>query len=150
LRPGCDYKASCWIDDLTGPLPALEQFAPLAERGPLLGMAGALPFIQAQHAQAICDLIEIYVAAFETSIGAAANEALFDEDAQMNSYIAGVPILQPRGELPRRQRFSSQQRVDSALNRAEPSAPAENLVSKSGDWAILVRPAALTEERIGW
>ena len=113
-------------------------------------MAGALPFIQAQHAQALWDLIEIYVAAFETSIGAAANEALFDEDAQMNSYIAGVPVLQPRGNLPRRQRFSSQQRVASALNRAEPSAPAENLVSKAGDRAIWCRPAALTEERIGW
>ncbi len=113
-------------------------------------MAGALPFIQAQYAQALCDLIEIYVAAFETSIGVAANEAVFDEDAQMNSHIAGVPIFQPRGDLLRRQGCSSQQRVDSALNRAEPSAPPEKLVSKAGDRAILVRPAALAEEGIGW
>jgi hypothetical protein len=113
-------------------------------------MASALSFAQPQDAQPLCHLVETFVGSFKTSVGAPANETLIDKPTKMNSRIAVVGVMQPRSDLPRRQRFSSQQRVDSALNRAEPSAPAENLVSKAGDRAILVRPAALTEERIGW
>jgi hypothetical protein len=106
-------------------------------------MESALSFAQPQDAQPVCHLVETFVGSFKTSVGAPANEALIDKLAKMNSRIAVVNVMQPRGDLLRRQR-RGQQRVELALNCTEATTPTETVVWKTDDRTSLVRPVALT------
>src|SRR2546428_5946756 len=95
-------------------------------------MESALSFAQPQDAQPLCHLVETFVGSFKTSVGTPANEILIDKPTKMNSRIAVVGVMQPRGDLLRRQR-RGQQRIELALDRAETTTPTENVVWKADD-----------------